>query len=70
MTVSRDYFKALNHFKPLFELRVPNGSSLVYDGTDSQNRLDVSVFPLDKLSQLFRNIIISSHRFLHLNYPE
>ena len=70
MTVTRDYFKGLNHFKALFDSRMPNGSGLVYDGTDSQNRSDVSVVPLDKLYQLLSKRIISFHRFLHLNHPD
>ncbi len=53
MTVTRDYFKGLNHFKALFEPHMPNGCGLVYNGMDAQNRSDVSIVPLDKLHQLF-----------------
>ena len=53
MTVTRDYFKGLNHFKTLFEPHMPNGGGLVYDGIDAQNRSDVSVVPLGRLHSLF-----------------
>ena len=54
MTITRDYFKGLNHFYKIFPEQVPNGMGLVYGGDESQKRTDVSIVPFNRLNDLFR----------------
>lgn len=54
MTITRDYFKGLNHFSKLFPDHIPNGSGLVYGGKNSQKRTDVSIVPFQQLNRLFK----------------
>lgn len=56
MTLTRDYFKGLNYFKALFENHMPNGSGLVYCGSEHQKRSDVSVVPAVFVNQLFESL--------------
>lgn len=56
MTLTRDYFKGLNYFKTLFENHMPNGSGLVYGGSEQQKRSDVSVVPAMLVNQLFADL--------------
>ncbi|MBU1168509.1 MAG: ATP-binding protein [Proteobacteria bacterium] len=53
MTLTRDYFKGLNHFKGLYENRMPKGSGLVYGGDEQQNRSDVSIVPFSRVNDLY-----------------
>lgn len=53
MTITRDYFKGLNHFNRLFADRIPAGSGLVYGGNETQSRTGVSIVPLAQLNRLF-----------------
>lgn len=52
MTITRDYFKGLNHFIKLFHERIPAGSGLVYAGNTQQSRTDISIVPVIKLRDL------------------
>lgn len=52
MTITRDYFKGLNHFTKLFPKRIHSGSGLVYGGDEIQSRTGVSIVPLSHLSTL------------------
>jgi hypothetical protein len=52
MTITRDYFKGLNHFIKLFPKRIHAGSGLVYGGNEHQSRTGVSIVPLSHLSTL------------------
>ena len=54
MTITRDYFKGLNHFIKIFPENVPNGSGLVYSGDEKQKRTDVSIVPFNCLNDLFQ----------------
>jgi predicted AAA+ superfamily ATPase len=54
MTITRDYFKGLNHFFKLFPENVLSGSGLVYSGEEIQKRTDVSVVPINCLNDLFK----------------
>lgn len=56
MTITRDYFKGLKHIKRVFTDRLPNGSGLVYDGTETQSRSDVRVVTLKDLHNLFKAV--------------
>ena len=53
MTITKDYFKGLNHFTKLFEAHIPHGSGLVYGGNEIQQRSDVTIVPINRLSALF-----------------
>ncbi|WP_419661477.1 AAA ATPase like protein [Desulfosarcina variabilis str. Montpellier] len=53
MTITRDYFKGLNHFAKLFPDSIPNGSGLVYGGETEQQRSNVSIVPVQYLHRLF-----------------
>ena len=54
MTITREYFKGLNHFIKTFPEFVPNGSGLVYGGVEKQKRTDVSIVPFNCLNDLFQ----------------
>ena len=54
MTITRDYFKGLNHFIKIFSEYVPKGSGLIYGGGESQKRKNVSIVPFKHLNDLFR----------------
>lgn len=53
MTITKDYFKGLNHFTKLFEAHIPHGSGLVYGGNEIQQRSDVTIVPINRLPALF-----------------
>ena len=53
MTITRDYFKGLNHFGKLFSDHIPNGSGLVYGGDENQKRTEVTIVPFTHLNDLF-----------------
>ncbi|MBN1931376.1 MAG: ATP-binding protein [Desulfobacterales bacterium] len=53
MTITRNYFKGLNHFVKLFPDHIPKGSGIVYGGDKVQQRTDVSIVPFDHLNHLF-----------------
>lgn len=53
MTITKDYFKGLNHFMKIFSGHIPKGMGLVYSGEESQKRNDVSVVPFKNLNNLF-----------------
>lgn len=55
MTITREYFKGLNHFTKTFPELVPNGSGLVYGGFEKQKRTDVLIVPWNCLNDLFVN---------------
>lgn len=54
MTVTRNYFKGLNHFAKVFPDHLPNGSGLVYGGEMAQKRTDVAIVPVSRLDELWR----------------
>jgi hypothetical protein len=55
MTITRDYFKGLNHFSKIVpKEHVPKGSGLVYGGDEKQMRTDVTIVPIQHLHALFR----------------
>ncbi|MDY6987090.1 MAG: ATP-binding protein [Thermodesulfobacteriota bacterium] len=54
MTITRDYFKGLNHFVKIFSEHVPKGTGLIYGGDESQKRTSVSIVPFKHLNDLFR----------------
>lgn len=53
MTVSRDYFKGLNHFAKVFPGHIPKGSGIVYGGNEVQTRTNFSIVPFTHLNKLF-----------------
>ena len=53
MTITREYFKGLNHFTKTFPESVHNGSGLVCGGVAKQKRTDVSIVPFKYLNDLF-----------------
>ena len=53
MTITRDYFKGLNHFAKVFPDHIPRGSGLVYSGETAQKRTDVAIFPFNQLQALW-----------------
>ena len=53
MTITREYFKGLNHFATVFPDYIPKGSGLVYAGDKKQQRTGVSVVPISHLQELF-----------------
>lgn len=53
MTITRDYFKGLDHFAALFPDRLPHGAGLVYAGQEAQQRTGVTIVPIRKLTDLF-----------------
>jgi predicted AAA+ superfamily ATPase len=54
MTITRDYFKGLNHFARVFPEHIPNGSGLVYGGDAAQKRTDVAIVPVADLDKLWK----------------
>lgn len=54
MTITRDYFKGLNHFTKSYPERISAGSGLVYAGLEAQPRSDVSVVPFTHVHTLFQ----------------
>lgn len=53
MTITRDYFKGLNHLAKVFPDHIPKGGGLVYAGDQSQGRADVLIVPYSDLNKLF-----------------
>jgi predicted AAA+ superfamily ATPase len=53
MTLTKDYFKGLNHFAKIFPDKIPNGMGLVYGGDDRQLRTNVTIVPAYNLTDLF-----------------
>lgn len=53
MTITRDYFKGLNHFAKLFPDHMPWGSGIVYGGDETQKRTGVLIVPLHQMNDLF-----------------
>jgi hypothetical protein len=53
MTITRDYFKGLNHFAKLFPDQIPKGGGLVYGGESAQQRSTVSIVPFQAATRLF-----------------
>jgi len=53
MTITRDYFKGLNHFVKIFPDHTPEGSGLVYGGETAQQRTTVTIVPFQHLNRLF-----------------
>lgn len=53
MTITRDYFKGLEHFTKVFPEQVPHGAGLVYGGNDAQKRTGVTIATLRDLPDLF-----------------
>ncbi len=45
MTITREYFKGLNHIARVFPNDIPRGMGLVYAGDQPQRRTGVSVVP-------------------------
>lgn len=52
MTITRGYFKGLNHFIKLFKNHVPNGGGLVYGGDQQQQRSEITIVPIHQLERL------------------
>lgn len=53
MTITRDYFKGLNHFVKLFPDQIPKGSGIVYSGDQAQKRTNVTIVPFHQMNSLF-----------------
>ena len=56
MTITRDYFKGLNHFAQLFPDNMPAGSGLVYGGKELQRRTDVFIIPFGWIYYLLKHV--------------
>jgi len=54
MTITRDYFKGLNHFAKLFTDHLPWDIGLVYGGKETQQRTGITIVPLRYLNSLFK----------------
>ncbi|MBU1054241.1 MAG: DUF4143 domain-containing protein [Proteobacteria bacterium] len=54
MTITRDYFKGLNHFAKVFSEHIPKGAGIVYSGSESQKRTNVTIVPFKRMIDLFR----------------
>lgn len=52
-TVTRDYFKGLNHIARVFPENIPKGGAIVYGGRERQRRSGVLVSPIEGLSEVF-----------------
>ena len=52
MTITRDYFKGLNHFAKLFPDHLPWGGGVIYGGTEAQKRTDVFISPFADAPEL------------------
>lgn len=55
MTITRDYFKGLNHFSKLFPDYLPWDAGLVYGGDETQQRTGVTIVPIQYLNSLFQH---------------
>ena len=53
MTITRDYFKGLNHLARIFPENIPSGSGIIYGGKELQRRTDVFICPFSEISRLF-----------------
>jgi predicted AAA+ superfamily ATPase len=53
MTITRDYFKGLNHFAKVFPDQMHSGSGLVYGGAEAQRRTGALIAPYSNLNMLF-----------------
>ena len=53
MTITRDYFKGLNHFARVFPDHIPNGSGIVYSGDQGQKRTNVTIVPFQQVNTIF-----------------
>ena len=53
MTITRDYFKGLNHFAKVFPDQMHSGSGMVYGGVEAQRRTGVLIAPYSNLNMLF-----------------
>ncbi|MFN2358270.1 MAG: ATP-binding protein [Desulfotignum sp.] len=53
MTITKTYFKGLNHIAKVFPENIPRGGGIVYAGEKKQQRTHVSVVPLDFMNDLF-----------------
>ncbi len=52
-TITRDYFKGLNHFVKIFSEQIPEGMGFIYGGDESQQRTDVFIVPFNRMNDLF-----------------
>jgi len=56
MTITRDFFKGLQHFtKVLPSSQMQRGSGLVYGGDEKQERTGIKIVPVKQLYDLFRH---------------
>jgi len=53
MTITRDYFKGLKHFKKVYPDYIPGGGGIVFGGEEGQKRTDVVIVPFRHLYDLF-----------------
>ena len=53
MTITKAYFKGLNHIAKVFPENIPGGGGIVYAGDKKQQRTHVSVVPLSSMNDLF-----------------
>lgn len=56
MTITRDYFKGLNHFAKLFPKNIRAGSGIIYSGKEQQRRTDVFVCPFMQMYELLHHM--------------
>ena len=56
MTVTRDYFKGLNHFAKLFPDNTPAGSGIIYGGKEQQRRSNVFICPFAEMLELLDHV--------------
>jgi hypothetical protein len=54
MTLTRDYFKGLQHIAKIFDL--PLGSGLLYGGEASQKRTGVAIHPVTEVHDLLHSL--------------
>ncbi len=59
MTVTRDYFKGLNHLARLFPDNIPAGCGIIYGGNEQQRRTNVFICPFAQLYELLNQIQIT-----------
>ncbi len=59
MTVTRDYFKGLNHFARLFPDNIPAGCGIIYGGNEQQRRTNVFICPFAQIYELLNQIQIT-----------
>lgn len=53
MTITKDYFRGLNHLAKVFPDNIPRGGGLVYGGESPQKRTDVTIVPVSHLDDLW-----------------